>query len=145
MGDIAAFPNYKDESYSENELRQIARTMFSTGGDRHLQRIANAVNRSLETIKQWHREDNWTLARQAVQQKRRETKLGKVEKLLQEAGLKSEQDDAVETLKLLADAKVVARRFLNQSADRLYPEALDKILAAIERIEKLSKSAYGRL
>lgn len=144
MSGIARFPS--DHNFSEAELRKIACDDYcSLAGGNHLDRIARRVNQPVSVIRQWHKEDNWILKRATIQAQKHDEKLAQLAAMLGNAGVPDSKADALDTLKLLQDAKAVARSYLKQLPDRYYPEALDKILAAMERIEKLSKSAYDRL
>ncbi len=147
MGDIAAFPQYSNGSYSDEELRQIARTMYCSGGDRHLKRIAHAVGKDIETIKRWQAADNWILARTAALQSKKDSRLSKIEEMLKAAGIKTEQESALDTLRICDTAdKLIKTCLSNHAGERQpYPEYLDKAFAVVERIEKVRKGAFGRL
>ena len=147
MGDLAAFPQYSDGSYSDDELRQIARTMYCTGGDRHLKRIAHAVGRDIDTVKQWQAEDNWILARQAALAKKKDSRLSKIEEMLKTAGVKNEQESALDMLLVCDTASALVAQCLSRHVqdNRPHPDYMDKALAVVERIEKVRKGAYARL
>ncbi len=148
MSTIARLPVVSpDHTFSDSELRSIACQAYcDLAGGNHLDRIARIVGKPLNVIREWHKEDNWQAKRANSRTQREESKLAELTETLSKAGLKDARGDAIEILELLRDAKTIARDCLHAiTKNGAGCEALDKTLSAIERIEKLSRSAYGRL
>lgn len=146
MSNIARFPAFNADSYSDDELRALACQAYcDSAGGSNLNRIAKRVSKPVEVIRQWHAEDKWILKRAEATKQKDEKKLAELSAMLDQAGVLDSKSDALDTLKLIKDAKSVARSYLAKLSGRDYVEGLDKVLSAMERIEKLTKSAYARI
>lgn len=146
MGDLVSLPQSDDGSFSEAELRKIARSTYAAGKESHLSRFARRFGRPVEEIKRWHDEDNWIAARAAAMQGKEEKRLAEIAVLLKSANVKDLRQAALDTLKNCDDASNLVRGCLDRpKATGTTPDYLDKLLAAQERIEKLRKDAYARL
>lgn len=146
MSNVARFPSFNSDSYTDEELRLLACQAYcDSAGGNHLSRIARRVGKPIEVIRQWHSEDAWILKRAEARKQKDEKKLAELTAMLDKAGVSDSKTDALETLSLIKDAKAVARSYIQKLSGGTHVDGLDKVLSALERIEKLSKSAYSRL
>lgn len=156
MSNVARFPSFNSDSYTDEELRLLACQAYcDAAGGNHLTRIARRVGKPIEVIRQWHSEDAWILKRAQARKQKDETKLAELTAMLEKAGVKDSKTDALETLKLLQDAKAIAQRHVKALLNREHISGhvdhpdnarfLRQVLTCLEQIDKLGAGAYARL
>lgn len=144
MGNVANLPSNND-AFSESELKAIAMREYITKNDRHLGRIVKLVNKPLEVVNQWKLDGEWAAKRAEYKRKTKADDIQLITQLLSNAGVPSSRDAAISTLKACEKAARAVDNCLDKTAQHSAPEYLDKVLSAMERIEKLRKDAYSRL
>ncbi len=144
LGEVAKLPD-RNSHYSDAELRAIARDEYVRRKDRHLNRIARLVGKPVSVLEAWRDEENWALLRAQAWQSEEDLAATEIQKLLKDAGVPDSRDAALSTLKACEKAAQAVDSCLDKTAQHTAPEYLDKVLSAMERIEKLRKDAYSRL
>ena len=145
MGDVAKLPDKGNDTYSEAELRDIACHEYVTRNDRHLMRIARLVGMPLAVVEQWRDEGNWILKRAEARKKIENEDASEIIRLLKEAGITDSREAAISTLQICVKAEGMVNTCLDKNKQHPAPEYVDKVLSAMERIEKLRKEAFSRL
>ncbi|MCC6977000.1 MAG: hypothetical protein IT343_01670 [Candidatus Melainabacteria bacterium] len=144
VGEVAKLPD-RNSAYSDAELRVIAREEYVRRKDRHLNRIARLVGKPVSVLEAWRDEENWALLRAQAWQSEEDLAAAEIQKILKDAGVPDSRDAAISTLKACEKAARAVDNCLDKTAQHTAPEYLDKILSAMERIEKIRKEAYTRL
>lgn len=137
---------------NENELKEVACRMYCTMPTPKLDRIAVRVGKPKSVIEQWRDDGHWRARRDQVLNAVKQDGLEEAAKLLQDAGVMSARECAIDTLKLCKAVRGITSGAVNRKAN---PEGvsqasidaswLEKLVGIIERIHKLEQGAHQKL